>query len=61
MIRLRISITAVQIEIFKLSKDPVLCICINFKKMFSSFMNFFSNKGPVIQNVGGGINFCRIP
>ena len=34
MIRLWISITAIQIEIFKFSKDPVLCICINFKKCF---------------------------
>ena len=29
IIRLWMSITAKQIEIFKLSKDPVLCICMN--------------------------------
>ena len=34
MFWLGISITALQNETFKSSKDPVLCICMNFKKYF---------------------------
>ena len=38
IIRLWMSITAKQVEIFKLSKDPVLCICINFKDVIHRYL-----------------------
>ena len=56
MIRLWISI-AIQNDIYKSSKDPVLCICMNF----SSFNDILPNKGPVIQNVRVGRNFHKNP
>ena len=34
IIWLWISVASIQNEIFKSSKDPVLCICMNFKKSF---------------------------
>ena len=60
MIRLWISITAIQNEIFKSSKDSVLCICINFNKSFLYSIISCKTKALLFKMLEGVATFTKI-